>query len=187
MNRLRVFPVDGGADRGWHGGGRRQRGRRAVATKYDLSERLPYLINRIGATLVAFARPGLERFHLTIPFWRVLAVLAHKGEMRQVDLAQATSLDAPTVSRLISTAVRRGLVTRARSDTSNREVLVKLTRAGRDIVDQLVPRLIADENVVLAGLSKAELATLKKILKRMYENIAQHHEAAEKSPPRRKR
>ena len=158
-----------------------------MATKYDLSERLPYLINRIGATLVAFARPGLERFHLTIPFWRVLVVLAHKGEMRQVDLAQATSLDAPTVSRLISTAVRRGLVTRARSDTSNREVLVKLTRAGRDIVDQLVPRLIADENVVLAGLSKAELATLKKILKRMYENIAQHHEAAEKSPPRRKR
>jgi len=50
-----------------------------------------------------------------------------------------------------------------------------------------VPRLIADENVVLAGLSKAELATLKKILKRMYENIAQHREAAEKSPPRRKR
>ena len=80
-----------------------------VSDRYDLSERLPYLINRVGAALVGFATPSLKRHHLTIPLWRVLAILAHKGEMRQVDLAGATSLDPPTVSRLISHAARRGM------------------------------------------------------------------------------
>ncbi len=143
-----------------------------MSDRYDLSERLPYLINRVGAALVGFATPSLKKHHLTIPLWRVLSVLAHKGELRQVDLAGATSLDPPTISRLISHAARRGLVTRTRSDTSNREVSVRITKSGKDVVDQIVPRMAADENVVFAGLSRAELATLRSILRRMYDNIA---------------
>jgi MarR family transcriptional regulator, organic hydroperoxide resistance regulator len=154
----------------------------SMSDRYDLSERLPYLINRVGAALVGFAIPSLKKHHLTIPLWRVLAVLAHKGELRQVDLAGATSLDPPTVSRLISYAARRGLVTRTRSDTSNREVSIRITKSGRDVVDQIIPRMVADEDVVFAGLSKAELATLRKILRRMYDNIANHKEAAAVAP-----
>ena len=150
-----------------------------VSERYDLSERLPYLINRVGAALVGFASAGLKRRHLTIPLWRVLSVLAYRSEMRQVDLAGATSLDPPTISRVISHAARRGLVTRTRSDTSNREVSIRITKAGKDMVEQIIPHMVADENVVLAGLSKAELVTLKKILRRMYDNIAGHKEVAE--------
>jgi DNA-binding MarR family transcriptional regulator len=145
-----------------------------MSDRYDLSERLPYLINRVGAALVGFATPSLKKHHLTIPLWRVLAVLAHKGELRQVDLAGATSLDPPTISRLISYAARRGLVTRTRSDTSNREVSVRITKAGKEMVDKVIPHMIADEEIVLAGLSRAELATLRSILRRMYDNIAGH-------------
>jgi len=151
-----------------------------VSERFDLSERLPYLLNRVGAALVGFATPGLKRHHLTIPLWRVLAVLAHKGELRQVDLAGATSLDPPTVSRLISHAARRGLVTRTRSDTSNREVSVRITKAGKETVDKIVPHMIADEEIVLAGLSRAELATLRAILRRMYDNIAGRGDAGTK-------
>ena len=150
-----------------------------MSERFDLSERLPYLLNRVGAALVGFATPGLKRHHLTIPLWRVLAVLAHKGELRQVDLAGATSLDPPTVSRLISHAARRGLVTRTRSDTSNREVSVRITKAGKETVDKIVPHMIADEEIVLAGLSRTELATLRAILRRMYENIDNHKGTAE--------
>jgi DNA-binding MarR family transcriptional regulator len=163
-----------------------------VSERFDLSERLPYLINRVGAALVGFATPSLKKHHLTIPLWRVLAILAHKGELRQVDLAGATSLDAPAVSRLISHAVRRGLVTRMRSDKSNREVSVRITKAGKEAVEKIIPHMIADEEIVLAGLSRAELATLRTILRRMYDNIAGHktgtdHKAAPARRTRRRR
>ena len=152
-----------------------------MSDRYDLSERLPYLINRVGAALVGFAAPALKRRHLTIPLWRVLSVLAYRGELRQVDLAGATSLDPPAISRLISHAARRGLVTRSRSDTSNREVSVRITKAGKDMVEQIVPQMVADENVVFAGLSRAELKALKKILRRMYDNIAGHQNTGGKA------
>jgi DNA-binding MarR family transcriptional regulator len=174
-------------DRTIHGATRISQGFQ-VSDRYDLSERLPYLINRVGAALVGFATPSLKRHHLTIPLWRVLAMLAHKGELRQVDLAGATSLDPPTISRLISYAARRGLVTRTRSDTSNREVSVRITKSGKDVVEQIIPRMVADETVVFAGLSRAELAMLRTILRRMYDNIAGHEHAGgqrgTKSPAR---
>ena len=157
--------------------------------RYDLDDRLPYLINRIGGSLVAFASPGLARFDLTIPLWRILAVLAHRGELRQIDLADATSIDPPTVSRLVTSALRKGFVTRKRSDTSNREVTVRLTRKGQDVVDKILPQMLADEAVVFAGLSGRDLSVVKSCLRQMYHNIAAHRAALQdegKIAPRRK-
>ena len=58
--------------------------------------------------------------------WRVLAALSNNGEQRQVDLVDMTSIDASTMSRLVSRLVRIGLVTRSRSANSSREVVVAL-------------------------------------------------------------
>ena len=63
--------------------------------------------------------------------WRVLAALSHNGAQRQIDLVQMTSIDASTMSRLVSRLVRMDLATRSRSQTSNREVVVALSTKGR--------------------------------------------------------
>jgi DNA-binding MarR family transcriptional regulator len=150
---------------------------------YDLTDRLPFLINRVGAAMVDFASPGLKHFHLTIPLWRILAVLAHRGEMRQIDLAERTSLDPPTVSRLITGAVRKGFVTRTRSDRSNREVTVRLTRKGREVVENLVPQMVADEEAAFGNLPAKDIALVKSVLRRMYRNIAGHRSDRAASAP----
>ena len=46
----------------------------------------------------------------SIDMWRVLAALSNNGEQRQVDLVGMTSIDASTMSRLVSRLVRNGLV-----------------------------------------------------------------------------
>jgi DNA-binding MarR family transcriptional regulator len=147
---------------------------------YDLSDRIPFLINRVGVGIVDLATPGLKQVHITIPLWRMLAVLAHRGELRQIDLADATSLDPPTVSRLITGAVKKGFVTRTRSSTNNREVTVRLTKKGLAIVDELVPKMFAHEEVALGDLPEKDVAMVKDVLRKMYQNIAEHrgHPAA---------
>ena len=57
--------------------------------------------------------------------WRVMAVLASNGSQRQIDLADLTSIEVSTLSRLVTRLVRMGLVTRTRSANSNREVAVE--------------------------------------------------------------
>ena len=98
-------------------------------TPLDLSEHLPYLINRVGSALVArFSADALGGAHLSVAAWRVLAVLSSNGGLRQTDLAEMTSIDSSTLSRLITRLVHDDLVRRTRSKTDSREVAVELTR-----------------------------------------------------------
>ena len=80
----------------------------------------------------ASRRDGLAGAHLSIASWRVLAALSSNGGLRQTDLAELTSIDASTLSRLITRLVRDGLVRRTRSKQDSREVTVALTRQGRE-------------------------------------------------------
>ena len=106
----------------------------------ELADFFPYLINRVGFALVArFTGDALDRHHLSIAMWRVLAALSNNGQQRQIDLADMTSIDVSTLSRLVTRLVRMGLVTRTRSRTNNREVLVALSAKGRVLVDRLIP------------------------------------------------
>src|SRR5277367_5306114 len=108
--------------------------------KLDLGDYLPYLVNRVG-TIIAdqFGAEALAPHGLSIAMWRVMAVLASAGQQRQIDLADLTSIDASTLSRLVSRLVRMGLVTRARSASSNREVAVTLSAKGNTLVARLIP------------------------------------------------
>jgi len=121
--------------------------------RLDFSEYLPYLINRVGWLLVIdFGQNALARHHLSIAMWRVLAALSNRGEQRQIDLVAMTSIDASTMSRLVTRLVRMGLVTRSRSATSNREVVVELSPKGRILVQRLIPIAKKLEQTASAGL-----------------------------------
>ena len=138
-----------------------------------LDDYLPYLVNRVGAALVAtYTRRALAGHKLGIDMWRVLAILSGNGGQRQIDLASAASIEASTVSRIVTRLVRLGLVTRGRSETSNREVQVQLSPKGRALVKKLLPVAISLEDTAVAGLSSAELAQLKKALRKVYGNLA---------------
>ena len=138
-----------------------------------LAEYLPYLVNRVGAALVeSYTRRALATHKLTIDMWRVLAALSNNGGQRQIDLADVTSIEASTVSRLVTRLVRLGLVTRGRSETSNREVQVQLSPKGRALVKKLIPVALGLEATAVEGISAADLAQLKRTLRRIYANLA---------------
>ena len=142
------------------------------SAKLDLADYLPYLVNRVG-TIIAdqFGQEALAPHRLSIAMWRVMAVLASAGEQRQIDLAELTSTDASTLSRLVTRLVRLNLVSRTRSASSNREVAVKLSAKGDALVSRLIPIAKAYEATAIAGLPPQELAVLKRCLRRVYRNM----------------
>jgi DNA-binding MarR family transcriptional regulator len=138
----------------------------------NLGNYLPYLINRVGFALVeSFTADALTSNGLSIAMWRVLAALSNNGEQRQVDLVEMTSIDASTMSRLVSRLVRAGLVTRSRSATSNREVVVELSPKGRALVERLIPIAKDLERTASTAISAKDLAVAKRALGRMYDNL----------------
>lgn len=141
-------------------------------SQLDLANYLPYLVNRLGGALVGdMIANTLAPLDLTIDMWRLLAVLSYRGAQRQVDLVDTSSIEASTVSRLVTRLTRMGLVTRQRSATSSREVVVELTAKGRAQVERIIPAALKLEESASAGIPAKDMAVVKRALRRMFENI----------------
>ena len=102
----------------------------------------------------------------------VLLELWREDGQRQIDLAAMTSIDVSTLSRVVTRLVRMGLVTRTRSATNSREVVVRLTGKGTASLARMIPRAIAAERRAIAGVPARDLAVVRRSLRRMYANLA---------------
>jgi DNA-binding MarR family transcriptional regulator len=146
-----------------------------MSDRLDLANYLPYLVNRLGSALVEnFTASALAQHDVNIDAWRVMAVLANQGAQRQIDLAALTSIEVSTLSRLVTRMVRMGLVTRRRSESSNREVVVELAAKGKGLVKRIIPLAHRLEASASAGIPASDMAAVKRALRRMFENMAGH-------------
>ena len=137
----------------------------------DLSRYLPYLVNRVGFAVAEVFSESLADASLTVPSWRVLAVLLGRGSLRIGALAVETSIDVSTLSRLVGSLQRRGLVARKIAKDDARVVNVALTARGRSIATALVPAAHALERRLVDGMPEEEVAELKRLLVKLHANI----------------
>jgi MarR family transcriptional regulator, organic hydroperoxide resistance regulator len=147
--------------------------------RLDLDNYLPYLVNRVGSRVVEiYTAETLARENLTIDMWRVMAALAHAGELRQVDLSTRTTIDPSTISRIVGRLVHLAFVTRRRSKTSSREVVVALSPKGSALVTRLIPVALDLEEEATEGLPAKDVQVLKRALRQVFENLAKGRAAA---------
>ncbi|MGH3226442.1 MAG: MarR family winged helix-turn-helix transcriptional regulator [Streptosporangiaceae bacterium] len=101
-------------------------------------------------TLIAVATRslGAAAEETTIAQYRALVVLASRGPQRMVDLAGALGVAPSTAGRMCDRLVRKALIRRHRARADRRAVLVSLTAAGRQVVDQATAR----RRELLAGI-----------------------------------
>jgi len=144
---------------------------------FDLGRFLPYLLNRAGARIATAFGGDVARYGVTLQMWRVLAALWHSGAQRLGDLAELTSIEVSTLSRLVGGMEAKGLVTRVRSDQDARVVTIDLTDDGRETTRRIIPLALHYEAVALDGLTGAEAEQLKELLRRVYANMAKLDEA----------
>jgi len=106
---------------------------------------------------LATAQVYRERFALTRDEWRVLAALAHQGEIRAADVKDRTTLDKMQVSRALARLEAQGLVARAPDPDDGRASRVRLLPAGAALYRKIVPMVQAREEYLLSDLTPQEL------------------------------
>jgi MarR family transcriptional regulator, organic hydroperoxide resistance regulator len=155
----------------------------APVEDFDLETFVPYLLNRAGVHIAAGFAQELQRFGISLQVWRLLASLLHQDQQKLMDLAAHTSVEASTVSRVVGAMQRKGLVNRRRSGADARSVVISLTEKGRSLALQILPLAQLYERIALAGFAADEVAQLKRLLTRLYENISSLATSASKPPP----
>ncbi|WP_341703825.1 MarR family transcriptional regulator [Ferrovibrio sp.] len=142
------------------------------ATSLRLDDYLPYLVNRTGISLAAHFGQVLRRAGISLQDWRVLAALRERDGLRLTELAERTSIEISTLSRLVSSMEAAGLVARQKDSGDARAIALRLTPDGDALTLRLIPEALALEETALAGLDAAEAAQLKALLIRAYRNLA---------------
>jgi DNA-binding MarR family transcriptional regulator len=97
---------------------------------------------------VAARSLGAAAEETTIAQYRALVVLVSRGPQRLTDLAEALGVAPSTAGRMCDRLVRKGLVRRNRARADRRAVLVSVTAAGREVVDQATTR----RRALIAGI-----------------------------------
>jgi DNA-binding MarR family transcriptional regulator len=136
-----------------------------------LDSYLPYLLNRAGARIAASFSEEVRPLGATLQMWRVLAVLRERDGRRMGDLSETTSIEVSTLTRLVDTMEKKGLVARRRDAGDARAVALHVTPAGRRLTRRVLPIAERYERVALDGFSAAETSALKIALRRLYGNM----------------
>lgn len=137
-----------------------------------LDRYLPYLINRAGVSLAMRFGGVLRRAGISLPDWRVLAALRERDGQRLTELAEHTSIEVSTLSRLVGALEAQGLVSRERDAEDARAIAIRLSPTGAALTEALTPAAQHLEHAALAGLSASEADQLKALLHKVYDNLA---------------
>ncbi|NJP53001.1 MarR family transcriptional regulator [Streptomyces sp. SBST2-5] len=122
-------------------------------------------ITRCAALLQQAEDVPLRRAGLTRPEFDLLAALRRTGqELTPSELARETFASGAAVTKRLKQLEQRGLVERHGDSRDRRVTHVRLTGAGRDLVDDLLPVQLAHEAAVLSGLDGPELGELAALL-----------------------
>ena len=135
---------------------------------FDLETFLPYelsvVTNRISR---AFARRYAEAFGLTIPEWRVMAIVGAFAPLSSNAVCERAAMDKTKVSRAVTSLVEKGYLERARHAADGRLVALALTPAGQSVHQGIVPLAREVETQLVAVLSEAERASLRRVLRKL--------------------
>ena len=126
--------------------------------------RLAVLSNTVSTTV---ARAYDKRFNVSIPEWRVIAVLGRFPGLSAVEVAERTMLDKVAVSRAVTKLIKNGYIDREFADSDKRRSILNLSEAGSQLHDEIAALALGFERDLLEGLSPEELEQLNSIMERL--------------------
>lgn len=134
-----------------------------------LPYRLSVLSNRVSD---AIARQYSARFDLSIPEWRIIAVLGQTPNLSARDVAKRTAMDKVQVSRAVTTLVAARRLTRSEDSNDARIARLALTTKGRAIYEEVAPLALRLERLLLSSLSAQERNTLQNLMHKLDRQVS---------------
>jgi len=129
-----------------------------------LPYRLAVLSNTVSTTV---ARAYDKRFKVSIPEWRVIAVLGRFPDLSAVEVADRTLMDKVAVSRAVTKLIKNGRIDREFADSDRRRSILNLSTDGKALHDEIAQLALQFERDLLQGFSEDEMQSLNNIMERL--------------------
>ncbi len=138
--------------------------------------------NKIGYYLERTTRLVKLNFHqafksiglsLTPEQWVIMDLLKNENGLSQTALAEQSFKDAPSISRIIDTLVKKNYVVRKASPNDRRSFEIFLSQEGKDVVKKTLPIVNELREKSWQNLSKEDYENFIKIINQVFRNMEQ--------------
>ena len=109
-----------------------------------------------------------SRFGISIPEWRVIAIVGRFPDLSAVEVAERTVMDKVAVSRAVTKLIKSGCIDRQFADADRRRSILNLTDKGRTLHDEIAPLALRMEADLLEDVNEEEAAMLDKVIDKLY-------------------
>jgi len=144
------------------------------SARLDLFKFVPFRLNRLAAEVSsALSAEYAARYGLDIPEWRVLATLGFRSDACSAQyVSDCTRTHKSTISRAVTALMERQLVERVENAEDRREFRLRLSRKGRALYEELIPRLLRKEQEILSCLTATERREFAALLGKIERSLA---------------
>jgi DNA-binding MarR family transcriptional regulator len=112
--------------------------------------------------------------------WYVLHQLANDGPTMQRDLGHMLHIERATLSGIVTTLVRKGLVDQMPGAQDQRQRVLRITDAGLKLWEELPDPVARIQAVAFDGADAADLATALRVLQAATQRLNEHLAAAKR-------
>jgi len=139
-----------------------------------LEDFLPYRLSITSHTVSTnIARVYEKQFGLSIPEWRVIAILGRYQGLSAVEVADRTLMDKVAVSRAVTKMIKNGRIDREFADADRRRSILNLSEEGRRVHNEIAPLALQFEQELLQDISDEDFETFNTILEQLLDKARQ--------------
>lgn len=135
-------------------------------------DRLAHLVKDATRAFVRALTERLAEHDVSFGHWTFLRVLWDQDGITQRELSMKAGVMDPTTYAALNAMEKQGYVVRSHQPNDRKSVYVHLTAKGRALKEKLVP-LAEEVNLIgVEGVSERDLATTRRVLLAIIENLA---------------
>lgn len=139
-----------------------------------LEDFLPYRLSITSHTVSTnIARIYEKRFGVSIPEWRVIAILGRFPGLSAVEVAERTLMDKVAVSRAVTKLIKNGRIDRQFADADRRRSILNLSEEGRKVHNEIAPLALEFERQLVADISEEDYERFNTILEQLLDTALQ--------------
>ena len=129
------------------------------------------LLAGLGRDATARVRRAMRPLGLGAQQFLVLKQLQVLGETSQAELADALGLDRSNLASIVAALCDRGLAERTRHETDRRRYVLRLSRAGKQLLRRTEGAIAAAEQDLLGPLDQQDRERLYTLLRRLADGV----------------
>ena len=138
---------------------------------YRTDESVGYLLRDTHRAFSKVLQARIAPEHVTMGMWYFLRALWEEEGLTQRELSRRIGMMESTAVPALALMERRGLVRRQRDAKDRRRSCVFLTKRGRALKEVLLPHAKEANLVALEGISAADQAALRRVLRQVRTNL----------------